>query len=88
MVSWDIVFTPQAAKDAKRIAEAGLKPKVEKLINVLMKNPFQSPPSYEKLSGDLKGLYSRRINLQHRLIYDVYVDVKTVKILRMWTHYE
>jgi len=88
LVSWDIVFTPQAAKDAKRIAEAGLKPKVEKLINVLMKNPFQSPPSYEKLSGDLKGLYSRRINLQHRLIYDVYVDVKTVKILRMWTHYE
>ncbi len=88
MVSWDIVFTPQAAKDAKRIAEAGLKPKVEKLIHVLMKNPFQSPPSYEKLSGDLKGLYSRRINLQHRLVYDVYVDVKTVKILRMWTHYE
>lgn len=87
-MSWDIVFTPQAVKDAKRISEAGLKAKVEILLEVIRVNPFQNPPSYEKLSGDLKGLYSRRINIQHRLMYAIYPDIKTVKVLRMWTHYE
>lgn len=87
-MNWDIVFTPQAAKDAKKISEAGLKAKTEALIEVVRENPFQNPPPYEKLSGDLKGLYSRRINIQHRLMYAVYQDIKTVKVLRMWTHYE
>jgi Txe/YoeB family toxin of toxin-antitoxin system len=87
-VTWDIVFTPQAAKDAKRISEAGLKAKAETLIEVVRETPCQNSPPYEKLSGDLKGVYSRRINIQHRLMYAVYYDIKTVKVLRMWTHYE
>jgi toxin YoeB len=87
-VTWDIVFTPQAAKDAKRISEAGLKAKAETLIEVVRETPFQNSPPYEKLSGDLKGVYSRRINIQHRLMYAVYHNIKTVKVLRMWTHYE
>lgn len=87
-MSWDIIFTPQAVKDAKKISEAGLKSKVERLIDILKVNPFERIPSYEKLSGDLAGLYSRRITLQHRIIYAVYADLKTVKVLRMWTHYE
>ena len=87
-MSWDIIFTPQAVKDAKKISEAGLKSKVERLIDILKVNPFERIPSCEKLSGDLVGLYSRRITLQHRIIYAVYADLKKVKVLRMWTHYE
>jgi Txe/YoeB family toxin of toxin-antitoxin system len=87
-VSWGLVFTRQAQKDARKIAQAGLKPQAERLLDVLRVNPFQSPPTYEKLLGDLRGAYSRRINIQHRLVYQVLDAVKTVKILRMWTHYE
>jgi toxin YoeB len=87
-VSWKIVFTKQAQKDAKKIASAGLKAKAEKLINILQENPYQSPPSYEKLVGDLLGAYSRRINIQHRLVYQIIDDENTVKVIRLWTHYE
>jgi len=85
---WKIVFTKQAQKDAKKIAEAGLHPKVEVLLNILRENPYKTPPPYEKLVGDLAGAYSRRINIQHRLVYQVIDEQKVVKILRMWTHYE
>ncbi len=85
---WKIVYTKQAQKDAKRITVSGLKPKAEKLIQILHNNPYQSPPSFEKLVGDLSGAYSRRINIKHRLIYQVYNDKKVIKIIRMWTHYE
>jgi Txe/YoeB family toxin of toxin-antitoxin system len=85
---WKIVFTKQAQKDAKKIAEAGLRPKVEALLNILRENPYKTPPPYEKLVGDLAGAYSRRINIQHRLIYQVIDEQKVVKILRMWTYYE
>jgi len=85
---WKIVFTKQAQKDAKKIAEAGLRPKVEVLLNILRENPYKTPPPYEKLVGDLAGAYSRRINIQHRLVYQVIDEQKVVKILRMWTHYE
>lgn len=87
-MSWKIVFTKMAQKDAKKIKRAGLKPKVEDLLTVIKENPFQNPPSYEKLIGDLSGAYSRRINIQHRLVYQVLADDKIVKIIRMWTHYE
>ncbi len=87
-MSWKIVYTKQAQKDAKRITVSGLKPKAEKLIQILHNNPYQSPPSFEKLVGDLSGAYSRRINIKHRLIYQVYNDKKVIKIIRMWTHYE
>lgn len=87
-MTWRIVFTRQAQKDAKKIAAAGLKLKVEKLIAILRDNPFATPPGYEKLVGDLKGAYSRRVNIQHRLIYQCYEQDKIVKIIRMWTHYE
>ncbi len=87
-MSWRIVFTKQAKKDAKKIARAGLRQKAEKLLDILRQNPYQTPPRYEKLIGDLSGVYSRRINIQHRLVYQLYEDEKTVKILRMWTHYE
>ncbi len=87
-MSWKIVYTKQAQKDAKRITVSGLKPKAEKLIQILHNNPYQSPPSFEKLVGDLSGAYSRRINIRHRLIYQVYNDKKVIKIIRMWTHYE
>ncbi len=82
------MFTRQAVKDARRIAQAGLKPQVQRLLDILSSNPFGMPPPYEKLQGDLAGAYSRRINIQHRLVYQVLEAVKTVKILRMWTHYE
>ncbi len=85
---WKIVFTKQAQKDAEKIKSAGLKPKVEDLIDIIKSNPFQTPPFYEKLLGDLDGAYSRRINIQHRLVYQIYTQEKTVKIIRMWTHYE
>jgi toxin YoeB len=88
VVSWRIVFTKQAQKDAKRLANAGLRPKAEQLLAVLQVNPYQTPPPYEKLVGDLMGAYSRRINIQHRLVYQVLDEEKIVKVLRMWTHYE
>jgi Txe/YoeB family toxin of toxin-antitoxin system len=88
MVKWRIVYTKQAQKDAKRIAAAGLRPKAEQLLDILFKNPFQTPPPYEKLTGDLSGAYSRRINIQHRLVYQILKEIRTVKVIRMWTHYE
>jgi toxin YoeB len=88
MVTWRIVYTKQAQKDAKKVATARLKPKAEKLLEILSKNPFQTPPPYEKLVGDLSGAYSRRINIQHRLAYQVLEEIRTVKVIRMWTHYE
>ncbi|MCP3951435.1 MAG: Txe/YoeB family addiction module toxin [Desulfobacterales bacterium] len=87
-MSWRVVFTRQAQKDAKKLSSAGLKDKTEKLIKILRDNPYQVPPPYEKLLGDLAGAYSRRINIQHRLVFQVLNDEKVVKILRMWTHYE
>jgi toxin YoeB len=88
LVSWRLVFTKQAQRDAKKIARSGLKPQASKLLEVLQNNPYQKPPPYEKLVGDLTGAFSRRINIQHRVIYQVLDDIKTVKIIRMWTHYE
>jgi Txe/YoeB family toxin of toxin-antitoxin system len=88
LVSWRLVFTKQAQKDAKDISQSGLKPQASRLLDVLREDPFQNPPPYEKLMGDLSGAYSRRINIQHRLIYQVLKDIHTVKIIRMWTHYE
>jgi toxin YoeB len=85
---WEIVYAKQVAKDAKKISQAGLRENVEKLLAVLRENPFQNPPPYEKLIGDLQGVYSRRINLHHRLVYEVFPDEKIVRILKMWTHYE
>ena len=85
---WTVVFTKQAQKDAKKLKRAGLKPKAELLLEILAKNPFQIPPPYEKLLGDFTGAYSRRINIQRRLVYQVFRDEKTVKVIRMWTHYE
>ena len=87
-MSWRVVFTKQAQKDAKKLSASGLKQKAEALINILHKNPYQVPPPYEKLIGDLAGAYSRRINIQHRLIYQILNEEKIVKIVRMWTHYE
>lgn len=87
-MSWQVVFTKQAQKDAKKLAAAGLKSKAEELLKVLSENPFQTPPPYEKLMGDLAGAYSRRINIQHRLVYQLYETEQIVKVLRMWTHYE
>lgn len=83
-----MVFTKQAQKDARRLASAGLRPKAEELLTLLARNPFQRPPPLEKLLGDLKGAYSRRINIQHRLVYQVLTQERVVKVLRMWTHYE
>ncbi|MCZ7609785.1 MAG: Txe/YoeB family addiction module toxin [Ignavibacterium sp.] len=88
MVIWKVVFTKQALKDAKKINSAGLKEKAENILSILQQNPFQNPPSYEKLVGDLSGAFSRRINIQHRMVYQVYEKEKTVKVIRMWTHYE
>jgi toxin YoeB len=88
MVKWRIVYTRQARKDAKKIAAVGLRQKAEKLLEILSKNPFQSPPPCEKLIGDLSGAYSRRINIQHRLVYQVLEEIRTIKVIRMWTHYE
>jgi toxin YoeB len=87
-VSWEIVYTKQAQKDAKRLASAGLKTKALKLLEILKENPYQKPPPYEKLVGDLVGAYSRRINIQHRLVYQIDVKEKIVKVIRLWTHYE
>lgn len=87
-MSWDIVYAKQATKDAAKLAASGLKPKALALLSVLAIDPFQTPPPYEKLVGDLAGTYSRRINIQHRLVYEVFALEKTVRVLRMWTHYE
>ena len=87
-MNWQLVFAKQAQKDAKRLAASGLKPKAEELLQVLRQDPFQNPPPFEKLVGDLAGAYSRRINIQHRLVYEVFVDERTVRVLRLWTHYE
>jgi toxin YoeB len=88
MVKWEIVYTKQAQRDARKLAASGLREKAERLIEILSENPFKSPPPHEKLVGDLLGAYSRRINIQHRLVYQVLEDIRTVKIIRMWTHYE
>ena len=87
-MSWRLVFTPQAQRDARKLQAAGLRAKAEKLLAILRENPFQRPPRFEKLIGDLDGAFSRRINIQHRLVYQVRSDEKVVKVLRMWTHYE
>ena len=87
-MSWRLVFTKQAQKDAKKIAKSGLKPQANRLLDLLKEDPYRNPPPYEKLVGDLSGAYSRRINIQHRLIYQILGDINTVKIIRMWTHYE
>ena len=87
-MNWRLVFTKEVQKDAKKLTDAGLRPKAEKLLSVLQENPFQQPPPYEKLVGDLAGGYARRINIQHRLVYQVLKEIKTIKIIRMWTHYE
>ena len=85
---WSLAFTRQAQKDAKKLQAANLRLQTEKLLEILRENPFLAPPPYEKLLGDLSGAYSRRINLQHRLVYQVMEEERTVKVLRMWTHYE
>jgi Txe/YoeB family toxin of toxin-antitoxin system len=85
---WGVVFTKQAKKDAKKLSAAGLRAKAETLVDILRNNPYQTPPPYVKLIGDLKGAYSRRINIQHRLVYQILDYEKAVKVIRMWTHYE
>lgn len=87
-MSWQLVYAKQAIKDAKKLAASGLKPKALELLAVLAKDPFQNPPPFEKLVGDLAGAYSRRINIQHRIVYEVFAEEHTVRVLRMWTHYE
>lgn len=88
MVEWRLVFTSQARKDAKKLSSVGLRPNAESLLDLLRQDPFQSPPPFEKLVGDLSGAFSRRINIQHRLVYQILSEERTVKVLRMWTHYE
>ena len=85
---WKVVFTKEAQKDAKKLSSSGLAQKAQALLSILGVNPYQNPPPYEKLVGDLKGLYSRRINIQHRLVYEVFAEEQAVKVIRMWTHYE
>ena len=87
-MNWTVVFTRQAQKDAKRLSMSGLRPKAEKLLAILAEDPFRNPPPYESLIGNLQGAISRRINIQHRLVYQVLAAERTVKVLRMWTHYE
>jgi len=87
-VSWRIVFTKQAQKDAKKLSASGLRQKAETLIQILRENPYKTPPPFEKLVGDLTGAYSRRINIQHRLVYQILDSEQVIKILRLWTHYE
>ena len=86
-MSWKLVYTKQAQKDAKKLASSGLKNQAKKLLDIIQKDPFQNPPPYEKLVGDLSGAYSRRINIQHRLVYQIYEKEHTIKIIRLWTHY-
>lgn len=87
-MSWQLVYAKQAQKDAKKLASSDLKPKVQELLTILGQDPFRKPPPYEKLIGDLTGAYSRRINIHHRLVYEVLAEEKVVKVLRMWSHYE
>jgi len=87
-VNWRVVFTKQAQKDAKKLSSAGLRSKAEQLLDILRENPYQTPPPFENLLGDLSGAYSRRINIQHRLVYQIFDDKKAVKVIRLWTHYE
>ena len=87
-MSWELVYTKQAQKDAKKLSASGLKQKAQELLEIIKENPYQNPPPYEKLVGDLFGAYSRRINIQHRLVYQVYENKNTVKVIRLWTHYE
>ncbi len=87
-MSWSIVFTKQAQKDARKIASSNLKSQAQRLLDLIATDPFQNPPPYEKLVGDLAGAYSRRINIQHRLVYQIYEAKRTIKVIRMWTHYE
>lgn len=88
MVKWELAYAKQALKDAKKVKAAGLKPKVEELLAILERDPFQNPPAFEKLLGDLAGAYSRRINIHNRLVYEVFAKEGVVRVLRMWTHYE
>ena len=88
MVTWNVAYSKFALKDAKKLSAAGLRDKAEALLDILEVDPFQNPPPYEKLVGDLRGAYSRRINIQHRLVYEVFRKEKTVRVLRMWAHYE
>lgn len=88
MVKWELVYTKQSQKDAKKLVSNGLKLKAKKVLEVIAEDPFRTPPPFEKLVGDLNGAYSRRINIQHRIVYEVLADVRVVKILRLWTHYE
>ena len=87
-MTWELVYTKQAQKDAKKLAKSGLKKKAIELLEILTMNPYQNPPPYEKLVGDLSGAYSRRINIQHRLVYQILEAERIVKVIRMWTHYE
>lgn len=87
-MSWQIVYAKQALKDAKKLSASGLKPKAQRVLALLSSDPFQNPPPFEKLVGDLAGAYSRRINIQHRVVYEVFAKQRTVRVLRMWTHYE
>ena len=88
MVTWNLVYSKYAIKDAQKLSSAGLEDKAQSLLDILVVNPLQNPPPYEKLVGDLTGAYSRRINIHHRLVYEIFRKEKTVRILRMWTHYE
>ena len=87
-MSWNVIYTNQAKRDAKKLSRSGFKPQAQKLLKVLKENPHQNPPCYEKLVGDLSGAYSRRINIQHRLAYQVLEDIQTLKVIRMWSRYE
>jgi len=87
-VSWELKYTKQAQKDAKKLSASGLKTKAQTILDIVKENPYQNPPPYEKLVGDLSGAYSRRINIQHRLVYQVFENERTIKVLRLWTHYE
>jgi toxin YoeB len=88
MVNWKIIYTKHAQRDSKKLKSAGLKERTQKILDILENNPYQNPPHYEKLVGDLSGSYSRRINIQHRLVYQVIEDIKTIKVISMWNHYE
>ena len=87
-MSWRLVYTKQAKKDAKKLSRSGLKPQTERILSILKEDPYRTPPPYERLVGDLSGACSRRINIQHRMVYQILDDIKTVKVIRMWTHYE
>ena len=87
-MTWDLYFTRQARKDARKLSSTGLKQRAEELLDIIRDNPYRNPPPYEKLTGDLTGAYSRRINIQHRLVYQVLKEERAVKVLRLWTHYE